>query len=293
MYSIRFRDVAQLHYKRFEKRPRNYIDAKTVFEHIGPFIRVLAANFYTTPIGSNVGKSITKYCVNVKSLKIFGEGFTQPYNTYTTYSDWLRALTRISLSIQDLLLIDLSETTTLEELRIFRYKYDYYFTPDFGRVADIFGRNGNIRSLHIPLTNGFQYEIFEKLKCLKRLVLDITHYGRRGALVKVAAKLKMTALEQVEVIIGPHFPVVELNEFLRKLNENALHLKDLSIADKNFTLDINPLSSVQFPNPTSLRLMTKYPHLYKEIPKLQPNLKHLNLAMYDDSDLQHTWIFFT
>ncbi|XP_037028556.1 uncharacterized protein LOC119068845 [Bradysia coprophila] len=82
-----------------------------------------------------------------------------------------------------------------------------------------------------------------------------------------------------------------LNILLKKLAANASMLTDLSIEilnlhhddDTVFLFDKCPLPLSLF-NLPSLRLDVMCPSLYRDLPKMQPNLKHLDLVIYDYDD---------
>lgn len=201
--------------------------------------------------------------------------------------DWLknRKLEKITLGELDLMLVDLSEANTLTELAIC-WPFFQYDCPDAPCVVKrILGRNCNITSLTTTLIDGFDYESFAKLASLKCIRFNRV---RKGTLSKVAAKLKMSNLEKVELDCNTTSDIKEINAFLATLAENALKLKELTVdLGTGYLAGGNPLPSLRLFELTSLSLMVDYRDLYKEIPKIQPNLKHLDLFMYCNIKPEH------
>ncbi|KAG4078670.1 hypothetical protein HA402_015260 [Bradysia odoriphaga] len=290
----KLRDVAQLHYKRFkilnlpnflddtdQTKRHNSIDATTLLKHIGYFICVLIADLNEDKIGSNLGTSIRKYCVNVKSLKI--KRLWNDFPSYNTYSKWVKKLnlTKISLPAQDLLLMDLSETTALDGLHIYSWSDEHV-------NVDILERNLNVSSLRVPVNydEDFNYEIFEKLKCLKRLGLYIKCWDY---IEIVSANLNMTQLEKVELLCDnvDLDTIEEYQILLKNIAENALNLKDLSILKvfgEYFVSHQKHLPPLHLFKLTSLRLNIAYPNIHKELPAMQPNLEHLDLLINEQDN---------
>lgn len=298
---VRLRDVAELHYTRYKifnlnnflKDPEraalhNCIDAKTVLKCIGPFISVLVADLDEANIGDDLGKSIRKYCCNVKSLQIIDR--RKSSNPYAKYTEWLKCLElkKISLPFRVLLLVDLFGTTSLEKLDVY-LPLSYYDENVPCALPNILQSNLNISSLRIPLDCVLDFDIFAKLKSLKRVGLLEVEMGSLG---KVTAKLKMTNLEKVEIDFYVYEYMEwkllkELNAFLTTLAGNAPQLNELSLdldMGEYLPLDDNPLPSLHLLNLTALRLNVAYPNLQNELGKMQPHLKHLDLFIHNFDD---------
>lgn len=99
----------------------------------------------------------------------------------------------------------------------------------------------------------------------------------------LASKLKMTDLVHVEIDYISLY-IEEFYTFLATLAGNAPNLNELSIAMSTYLSGTfaNPLPSLHLLHLTSsLSLNVVNLNLYNEIPKVQPNLKHLDLAIYD------------
>lgn len=304
---VQLRDVAQLHYqqrykifnldnfiKSREAKRHNRLGASIVLRQIGAFISALVADFDETVIGADVAASIRKYCRNVKSLKIV-DGHRKD-NPYTAYAEWFKSvkLEKLTIPAKDTHLMDLSTTTTLTEFHIY---IGQYFRQMSEQLKSIIERNCNIRSLSIAAALwGFYPEILANIKSLKYLGL---HIGILENILEITAnKLVAKDLEKVDIkfvaINSASFNSFDyLNILLKKLAANAPMLSDLSIEivnhdhgddddEADLILDKCPLPLSLF-NLTSLRLDIMCPSLYKDLPKMQPNLKHLDLVVYASS----------
>lgn len=302
----KIRDAAQLHYTvrykvfnlndflndRDQVQRHNYVDATVVLKAIGHVISVLVTDLDEGQFGSDLGAAIQKYCVNVKSLKIAARNVQfKDCSPCTSYYKWLKnlKLEKITLGVSHIKLLDLSKTSTLNELLIIyndtRYPGLIYLDNTFAPhvMKRIFERNHNITRFSIPLFVHFDYEIFVKLTSLK-----CVRFSRisQGALSKVAAKLEMCDLERVE--IADHMDNKDLrdvNAFLGTLAEKAPKLNELSLDFAlNHPADENPFDSLRLFELTSLKQFVNYLDFHKELPKMQPSLKHLDLFIYHDVD---------
>ncbi|XP_037038352.1 uncharacterized protein LOC119075888 [Bradysia coprophila] len=277
---VRLREVAQLQYairyrifnlRNFlndgdQVQRHNYVDATVVLKSIGHVISVLVVDLDETKIGAVLVATIRRYCTKVKSLKIV----SRCYNNKPLTVEWLKSLKleKITLQATDVMLLDLSGTSTLKEL-VFCWPWGYSDPNARWMVKRIFERNRNIASMSIKLFDGIDYESFATLNSLKCIQFDNVH---EGTLQKVAAQLKMSELEKVG-IDRTYTSANEISAFLATLAKNAPKLKELSV----HSTERNDLTSIHLFELTSLRITVTDPDACKELPEMQPNLKHLDL----------------
>lgn len=291
---VTLRDVAQLHFKRYRtfnlpyflcdpnraKRLRNRDAATTVLKHIGAFISVLVTDLHENRIGPDLGESIRKYCVNVKSLNL-----NNGLQISSLYTEWLNnlKLDRISFAVDDLLPMHLAEITGLKELVFYTNPLNIrvdkkVWWPALKRIIE---RNCSITSLRMRITTNFEdYEVFRKLTSLK--CLDT--FTNREELKLIADNFRMTDLDRFMIEFynindmdteGEN----ELNIFLRNVAEKAPKLNDLSVQLHGDEMVEYPPVSLDSFKLTSLRLAICSSYIW--LPKTQPHLKHLDLVFYD------------
>lgn len=284
---LRLQDVAQLRYEQYkvfnlykfvaaqrsEPNRHNRIEVTKAMKAIGPYILELVADLNENFDRQHMGSIIQKYCVNVKSLKIIGR---YRYRSRYLYSQWLVDLNleNVSIHSEDLFLINQTGIRTLKELAV-RTRGCHLNDESARTLTNILARNSNINSLRIPWNDNVERRIENNLTNLKCLGLCLYIEDLKNVMTRDMIYLEKVAIRFI-IDVADLDP---LNEFLQHLAESGVQLKHLSLDMSTGKFINNCLTSLHLFDLISLRIGFTYDNLNEKLPLMQPNIKHLTLAM--------------